>query len=138
MLRVLLLTTIAIQWSVAIPLSAGEKSKPGDSYDPPASHPEQVEHLERSSDFFAAFLVAYEADRAWFKESAKVDLDPKEFVRRHKDVFISKLSDGTFEVHMGPESVQHDQRGLPRIVGPGRRYIVDGTTFQLREGSFDR
>jgi hypothetical protein len=53
-------------------------------------------------------------------------------------VFVSKLSNGTFEVHMGAESVQHDERGFPPIVGPGRRYIVDGTTFQLREGSFDR
>jgi len=110
----------------------------GKEYDPPENYPEAVDHVERPSDLFAAFLVAYEADRDWFKEEKQVDLTPEEFTRRHDRVFITRLEDGRFDIQMGPETLEGGDGKPVRLVNPGRRYIVDAKSLRLVDAFFDR
>lgn len=125
---------LALALSAALP-PAGEA---GEEYDPAENYPEVVEQLERASDVFAAFIIAYEADRLWFKENKGVDLTPGEFVRRHDRVLITRLADERFEIQMGPEPMEGGEGRPVRVVNPGRRYIVDAKSLQLIEAFFDR
>lgn len=130
-----LAATIAFFAIVASGPSTGDSGK---EYDPPANYPEAVDHVEHPSDLFAAFLVAYEADRAWFKEEKQVDLTPEEFTRRHDRVFITRLEDGRFDIQMGPEALEGEDGKPVRLVNPGRRYIVDAKSMRLLDAFFDR
>jgi hypothetical protein len=111
---------------------------PGKAYDPPESYPEVVDQLERPSDFFAAVIAAYQADREWFKKQKGVELTPAEFVRRHDRVLVSRLSNGQFEVQMGPEAVEEGPQKSVRVISPGRRYVIDAKSLEVIEGFFDR
>ena len=111
---------------------------PGKGYDPAEAYPSAVDQVQRPSDFFAAFIAAYEADRRWFKEEKGIDLTPTEFVRRHDRVLVSRLSNGQFDIQMGPESVIEGPGKTVQLVNPGRRYVIDHKSLEVVEGFLDR
>lgn len=128
----------AVAVPLAILLSGSSAGESGKDYDPLENYPEAVDQVERPSDLFAAFLVAYEADRLWFKEEKQVDLTPEEFTRRHDRVFITRLEDGRFDIQMGPEALEGGNGRPVRLVNPGRRYIIDAKSLRLIDAFFDR
>jgi hypothetical protein len=128
----------AVVFALAILVSGPSAGDDGKEYDPPEDYPEAVDQLELASDLIAALLVAYEADRKWFKEERQVDLSPEEFTKRHDRVFITRLDDGRFDIQMGPEAVEGGKGRPVRLVNPGRRYIIEGKSLQLLDAFFDR
>jgi hypothetical protein len=128
----------AVAVPLAILVSGPSVGESGKEYDPPEKYPEAVDQLERPSDLFAAFLVAYEADRLWFKQEKQIDLTPEEFTRRHDRVFITRLEDGRFDIQMGPEALEGNGGTPVRLVNPGRRYIIDAKSLRIIDAFFDR
>jgi hypothetical protein len=110
----------------------------GKAYDPPENYPRALEQVTLASNLVAAILVAYEADRGRFEEHQQIDLTPQEFTKRHEHVFITRLDDGAFDVHMGPE-VREQRPGIPiPRLEPGRRYIIDAKSLRVVDAFFDR
>lgn len=123
---------------LAILVSGSSAGDSGKEYDPPESYPEAVDQVELPSDLLAAFLVAYEADRSWFRAEKQVDLTPEEFTKRHDRVLITRLEDGKLDIQMGPETLEGGSGKPVRLVNPGRRYIIDAKSLRLLDAFFDR
>lgn len=130
--------TVSLLVTIALSTASGAEEDPDKAYDPPDSYPEAVDQIERPTDFFAAVIAAYQADREWFKRKNGVELTPSEFARRHDRVLVSRLSNGKFEVQMGPERVEKGSPSTVRVINFGRTYIVDAKSFEIVESDFDR
>ncbi len=90
-------------------------------------HPQP--QINASSEVFAAFLVAYEADRKWWKDKS-VDLNPREFIARHWAVHVSQEQPDRVSVLFLPAS--------SAIRGGGVEYVVDIKKLQIIDVIFER
>ena len=107
---------------------ATEVPGPPDFSDRQAGDPGQREKVYVSSELFASFLVAFEAQKEYWRERG-VELTPRELTLRHQTIGCQRDESGLVDVTFYPDHP---------MLGGGVRYYVDPKELKIVKRRFGR